>query len=94
MSQMAGGYGAASSPDSNAKVVGMLKNLHGDIVNTLKADPNAEHTIVSVSTQVVAGTNYKVVFTVGGRQASCTVFEPLPHTHQPPRLTAVQWSDQ
>jgi hypothetical protein len=52
---MAGGYGAASSPDSNAKVVGMLKNLHGDIVQALKADPNAEHTIVSVSTQVVSG---------------------------------------
>jgi hypothetical protein len=42
--------------------------------------------------QVVAGTNHRIALSVGGRSASCVIFEPLPHTGNPPMVTEAVWA--
>ncbi|XP_056415952.1 leukocyte cysteine proteinase inhibitor 1-like [Hyla sarda] len=47
----------------------------------------AQFTVVKYASQCVAGTNYFVKVSLGGNQfCHLRIYEPLPHTREPPRL--------
>jgi cystatin-A/B len=53
----------------------------------------AEFTVLLVSSQVVAGTNYFVKIHVGGEECvHARIFRPLPHTGEGPQVHSVQLS--
>ena len=88
--QMCGGFGGGRIPSDDE--IAMLLNLKGDVEDrTGKSFPHFSPT--SVSTQVVAGTNFAFQVSTDVEDASkllrVTIFKPLPHSQQPPRVTSV-----
>jgi len=69
-----------------------------DIASSFRADIQAmirpggadfiQFDCIQYTTQVVAGTNYKMKINIGGSEyVHIKVFKPLPHTNQPPELS-------
>jgi len=91
MSTVCGGY-TPEAREVTAEVAALATGLKTDIERAVGAtfvvfEPR------SFVSQVVAGTNYRVTIDVGdGRAVVATVFAPLPHTGNPAKLVAAEWS--
>ena len=89
--QLCGGFTPGGRTPSDDEIA-MLLNLKGEVeAQTGKSFPHFSPT--SVSTQVVAGTNFAFTVSTDVEDASkllrVTIFKPLPHTQQAPNLTSV-----
>lgn len=81
---MLGAHG--QSKTATPEVQAMVDGLLGD-VNTKLGTSYAKLTATHFTSQVVAGTNFKVKATSGSDVVHLKVFRPLPHTGQPHQLT-------
>lgn len=82
---IAGGH---SKTEVTQKHRDFIKQHLGDINGKLGIHAT-EFKVDSVSTQVVAGTNYTYHLTANdGKKYTVHFFEPLPHTHEPTRITS------
>ena len=81
---MCGGFGNARPADDKVKAIALemkpkVEQALGATYSTFEA--------VQFTTQVVAGTNYKIKVKVGeGKYVHIKVFEPLPCNNQPKEL--------
>jgi len=81
-----GGHSEALEP--TPEIVEMVDNFKTDI----EAKANmafSQYTVVSYTSQVVAGTNFIIKVDVSTHELEVKVFRPLPHTNEPPRLIDV-----
>eukprot|EP00898_Chlorokybus_atmophyticus_P005361 jgi/Chlat1/5826/Chrsp4S06361 len=68
----------------------LVEQVRGEAENALNGPVDKWHP-VSYKKQVVAGTNYMVKVETGDDKfAHVTIFEPLPHTGEAPKLTKVE----
>eukprot|EP00310_Coccolithus_braarudii_P014332 CAMPEP_0183331054 /NCGR_PEP_ID=MMETSP0164_2-20130417/458_1 /TAXON_ID=221442 /ORGANISM="Coccolithus pelagicus ssp braarudi, Strain PLY182g" /LENGTH=89 /DNA_ID=CAMNT_0025499415 /DNA_START=49 /DNA_END=318 /DNA_ORIENTATION=- len=84
-----GGYGQDKAADE--EVHELLVAAKAELAAALSIGENEELQIISYTTQVVAGKNYKLVLQLGERSGTCTIFKPLPHTKQPPSVSHAAW---
>jgi hypothetical protein len=85
----AGAYGEPKEIDSNAtdawaKVATFDGYATSGIVNWVNP------TLESYTSQVVAGTNYKIVVSHSAGKHVVTIFTPLPHTQTSPSISNVE----
>ncbi len=80
---LVGAYGKSDLTDAEIVV---FNNAMSDYKSTKHYTPK------SVTTQVVAGTNYKFICDIEGenRQAEVVIFKPLPHTGDKPSVTSIR----
>ena len=89
------------TPTKEATIVGgygEAVNLTGDELEIFTSamkdyDTNGKHYIPkSVSTQIVAGTNYKFICEIEGEDVlvEITIFKPLPHTNKKAEVTGIK----
>jgi len=80
---MVGGFGEVKTPTEDQ--IAILMGLKGEIEASVgKEYSNFE--AVSVSTQVVAGTNLRFKVKCGDEYVHAQIHQPLPHTGAPPSL--------
>jgi hypothetical protein len=78
-----GGY--SENKESTKEALDVLKSVESQ----LKAKGvSGNFVILSYSTQVVAGMNYLIRFTAGGKNYKVTVFKPLPYLNKPNELSS------
>ena len=81
---MVGGFGSARPADDKVKAIAL------EMKPKVEQALGATYTVfeaVSYTTQVVAGTNYKIKVKVGdGKYVHIKVHEPLPHKNAPKEL--------
>jgi len=83
---MCGGFKAESQ--ATPEIQTMVETFKGDIETKLSAQFTV-FTAKTYTTQVVAGTNYKVKIEVdGAKVVEVKIYEPLPHTGNPKQLSA------
>ena len=79
-----GGWQASSNGQLENATLALARTQLASIGNNVSLPIQ----VISFSTQVVAGTNTRLIFTVGGqRQCTLVAFQPLPYTQQPMQLT-------
>jgi len=85
---MCGGLSQADAAD--AETIDICNTVRGEVES--KANSSfAEYTPISVSRQVVAGTNFFVKIHIGGGDhVHARIFRPLPHTNAGPEVHGVQ----
>uniref|UniRef100_A0A0G4HE24 Cystatin domain-containing protein n=1 Tax=Chromera velia CCMP2878 TaxID=1169474 RepID=A0A0G4HE24_9ALVE len=96
--QMCGGFTAPKSVSDEGKKV--LADMHGAIIEKLHADGHFKEVTkfnvfeaLEESTQVVAGTIRKLKVKVDGeKHLLVSIFHPLPHTNEGPKLHALEVS--
>lgn len=85
---MLGGYGSAKDADTEVKT--LATSLKG-ACETKCGKTFSKFDAVKYTSQVVAGMNYKIKVDVGdGKYVHIKVYQPLPHTNEPPKLDEVE----
>eukprot|EP01016_Furgasonia_blochmanni_P003792 TRINITY_DN1148_c0_g1_i1.p2 TRINITY_DN1148_c0_g1~~TRINITY_DN1148_c0_g1_i1.p2 ORF type:complete len:159 (+),score=45.63 TRINITY_DN1148_c0_g1_i1:92-568(+) len=85
---MLGAHGAPKPADAKSQEIAnnVKTAVEGQLNQTF-----ATYNVVHYTTQVVAGTNYKIKLDVGGGQhIHIAVFQPLPHTGGAPELKSAE----
>ena len=84
---MCGGH--SQSHPANAEVQEML-NHHKEHILAQLAIGHHDIKAISYTTQVVAGTNYKVLVEISGKHYSVTIFKSLPDKGTETKVTSVE----
>lgn len=74
-----GSYARCSPPQPRAQ-------LKAEILAAAGAAETDALEALSYTSQVVAGTNFRVKLKVGGKEVTAQIFRPLPHTGEPASL--------
>eukprot|EP01062_Namystynia_karyoxenos_P083805 TRINITY_DN9724_c0_g1_i1.p2 TRINITY_DN9724_c0_g1~~TRINITY_DN9724_c0_g1_i1.p2 ORF type:complete len:138 (+),score=27.61 TRINITY_DN9724_c0_g1_i1:84-497(+) len=84
--------GAPRRTECDDHCQGVLAEVRGDVLRRMGVEGADEAVIepISVSRQVVAGTNWHVHARIAGNEFQMVVFEPLPYTKLPPEVTSLQ----
>ena len=89
---MLGGFSQKTDPQSKADALQLLEKHKNDLVAKGVANWSGVE-VVSVESQVVAGTNFRITFKSDGKQYQTTVFRPLPPSHENTEVTAFEASN-
>lgn len=81
---MVGGFNEAKEPTE--EVTAMVTEMKEAILTAAGVSGAASFTVVSMTSQVVAGTNYMVKVDVGDDHVHAKIYKPLPHTGNAPEL--------
>ena len=82
-----GGHSQAKQPDQ--EIFDLANSLRSEI--EAQAGFNfADFQVLSYTTQVVAGINYKLTIKARDRTLNVVIYKPLPHTNEPARVTSVE----
>ena len=82
-----GGHSQAKEPDQ--EIIQMANNLRSEM-ESQAGFTFTQFNVLSYTTQVVAGINYKLKIQVGEKTIDVVIYKPLPHTNQEPTVTSVQ----
>jgi len=83
---MVGGHSEVKEPTDDIRAI--VDGLASSILE--KAGVTAEsHTVVSFTSQVVAGTMFMVKIETGDQHVHAKIFKPLPHTNADPELKVI-----
>lgn len=82
-----GGHSQAKQPDQ--EIIGLANSLKSQIES--QAGFNfADFQVLSYTTQVVAGINYRLTIQAGDKTLEVVIYKPLPHTNEPASVTSVK----
>mmetsp|Transcript_678 Transcript_678/g.2283 ORF Transcript_678/g.2283 Transcript_678/m.2283 type:complete len:88 (+) Transcript_678:176-439(+) len=79
-----GGFGDDKPIDDDVKA--LVEALKAEILAAAGAAETDALEALSYTSQVVAGTNFRVKLKVGGKEVTAQIFRPLPHTGEPASL--------
>ncbi|GAV00378.1 hypothetical protein RvY_11236 [Ramazzottius varieornatus] len=87
---IAGGFTGEKPADAETQA--LADSVRNQVVQQLGArDSVRQFKVISVKTQVVAGTNYVMKIRISPKEyIHVKVFKPLPYTKQKPQVTAVE----
>ena len=83
---MCGGHSQGKAPDQ--EVIALANSLKSQIEQQA-GFTLSEFNVVSYTTQVVAGVNYKLTIKNGDKTLTVVIYKPLPHTNESPSVTSV-----
>ena len=85
-----GGWQATGEGDSQTEMLALAREQ----LNASDDSSSAPIEVVSFETQIVAGTNLRLVFVVDGKQqCTMTAFKPLPYKKQPTKVKSFSCED-